>query len=278
VRDEAQVRDEIRWQAKAGVDVIKVYSSMPRNLVAAAIGEAHKLGLPVIGHVQRTTWTEAAKLGIDGVEHAAPWSDAYAKGEVPNSLFGRAYWLEHLDDKAIDEMIDALVEHHVVVDPTLMAMRTKFWGDVEHNDVELVPESVRRKWTDESFTKDWTPEQYAAAKKSWPLLLALQKKMFDRGVEMIVGTDTPTPWIVPGASVHDEMKLLSDAGIPPLAIIRMATFNAARALRREKEFGSIAPGLRADLVVLSKNPLDSIGNTRAIESVIQNGNVLTPSQ
>ena len=70
VRDEAQVRDEIRWQARAGVDVIKVYSSMPPNLVAVAIGEAHKHGLPVIGHVQRTTWTEAAKRelheGLDG--------------------------------------------------------------------------------------------------------------------------------------------------------------------------------------------------------------------
>jgi len=278
VRDEAQVRDEIRWQAKAGVDVIKVYSSMPPNLVAVAIDEAHKHGLPVIGHVHRTTWTEAARMGIDGVEHAAPWSDAYATGEVPNSLFGRAYWLEHLDAKAIDEMIDSLVEHHVVVDPTLMAMRTKFWGDVEHNEVELVPESVRKKWTDESFTKDWTPEQYAAAKKSWPLLLALEKKMFDRGVEMVVGTDTPTPWIVPGASVHDEMTLLSDAGIPPPAILRMATFNAARALRSEKEFGSIRAGLRADLVVLSKNPLESIANTRAIDVVIQNGIVLTRSQ
>ena len=89
--------------------------------------------LPILGHLQRTTWTEAARLGIDGVEHAAPWSDEYvqqdARTDYAGDMFGRVYWLEHLDARAIDEMVDALVEHHVVVDPTLMAMHTKFWGD-----------------------------------------------------------------------------------------------------------------------------------------------------
>jgi len=218
------------------------------------------------------------------VEHAAPWSRAYVKAgdqdAMPNSMFGRVYWLEHLDDAAIDEMIAALAEHHVVVDPTLMAtMQTKFWADdkrwTENPDLAFLPEQVRKGWAAGGFTKDWTPEQFAEAKKSWPILLGLVKKMYDRGVTLVVGTDTPTPWIVPGASVHDEMKLLTDAGIAPLEVIRMATSNAARALRGENEFGSVRAGLRADLVVLSKNPLESIANTRAIDVVIQNGAVLT---
>ena len=78
VQDEASVRDEVRWQARAGVDAIKVYSSMPPDLVAVAIEEAHAHGLPVIGQLQRTTWTEAARMGID-VEHAAPWSAVYVR-------------------------------------------------------------------------------------------------------------------------------------------------------------------------------------------------------
>jgi metallo-beta-lactamase class B len=285
VHDEAHVRDEIRWQAMAGVDVVKIYSSMPPELTAAAIDEAHRRGLPIIGHLQRTTWTEAARLGIDGLEHAAPWSRAYVTASereaMPNSMFGRVYWLEHLDAAAIDEMIGELVAHHVVVDPTLMAtMQTKFWGNdprwTANPDLQYVPESVRKGWAAGAFTKDWTPAMFAEAQKSWPILLGLVKKMFDRGVELVVGTDTPTPWIVPGASVHDEMKLLADAGIPPLAIVRMATFNAARALRQEREFGSIRTGLRADLVLLSKDPIASIANTRAIEMVIQNGAVVPP--
>jgi hypothetical protein len=73
VRNEQEVRDEIRWQANAGVDAIKVHASMPPDLVRVAIDEGHRHGMPVLGHLQRTTWTEAARMGIDGVEHAAPW-------------------------------------------------------------------------------------------------------------------------------------------------------------------------------------------------------------
>jgi imidazolonepropionase-like amidohydrolase len=67
------------------------------------------------------------------------------------------------------------------------------------------------------------------------------------------------------------MALLASAGIPPAAVLEMATRNAARALKREREFGAIAPGMRADLVVLSKNPLVKIEHTRAIEMVFQRG-------
>ena len=286
VHDQAQVRDEIRWQATSGVDVIKIYSSMTPELSAAAIDEGHRRGLPVIGHLQKTTWTEAARLGIDGLEHAAPWSAAYVKASereaMPNSMFGRVYWLEHLDDAAIDEMLRELVAHHVVVDPTLMAtMQTKFWSNdkrwTENPDLQYVPESVRKGWAAGAFTKEWTPEMFAEARKSWPILLGLVKKMYDRGVQLVVGTDTPTPWIVPGASVHDEMTLLAEAGIPPIEILRMATSNAARALRQEREFGAIREGLRADLVLLAKDPTASIANTRAIEMVIQNGAILASS-
>ncbi|HYC61796.1 MAG TPA: subclass B3 metallo-beta-lactamase [Thermoanaerobaculia bacterium] len=277
VRDEDAVRGEIRWQANAGVDAIKVYSSMPPELVKVAIDEAHRHELPLIGHLQRTTWTEAARLGIDGLEHAAPWSDVYipasAREAAPGGMLARVHWLEHLDEKAIDAMVAALAEHRVAVDPTLMAMHTKFFKQ-DSPDFALVPEKVRKGWPAGDFTKEWTREQYARAQRSWPTLLRLTKKMYDAGVHLVAGTDTPTPWIVPGASLHDELRLFADAGIPPHAILRMATFDAARALRREKEFGSIAPGLRADLIVLSKDPLASIANTRAIEHVIHRGELV----
>jgi imidazolonepropionase-like amidohydrolase len=285
VRTEEQVRDEVRWQAAAGVDVIKVYASMPPPLVKAAIDEARKHGLPVIGHVQRTTWTEAARLGISGLEHAAPWSIEYVReadrAAAPDSLFGRVYWLEHLDENAIDEMIAELAKHKVVVDPTLMAMHTKFWGDdpryTNSPDNDLAPERIRKGWPAGRFTNGWTAEQYAASRKAWPRLLKLTKQMHDAGVMLVAGTDTPTPWIVPGASLHDELKLLNDAGIQPLDVITIATSNAARALKQEQQFGAVEQGLQADLVILDKNPLQDIANTRSIAMVIQRGLTISPS-
>lgn len=260
------VRREIRWQKAAGVDCIKVYSSMPPDFVAAAIDEAHKNGLPVIGHLQRTTWTEAARMGIDGVEHAAPWSSAYATGDADNSMFGRVTWLEHLNETAIGEMAAELAKHRVTVDPTLMAMVTKFFGDdprwTQNPDIKLAPPLVQRSWTFFTFTKDWTPEQYRAAHAAWPRLLRLTKQLFDAGVPLVAGTDAPTPWIVAGPSLHDELRLLHEAGIPAMDVLRIATR------------GKIEPGAPANLVLLAKNPLDDIVNTRSIVHVIKHGAIV----
>jgi imidazolonepropionase-like amidohydrolase len=283
VHDAEAVRREIRRQAALGVDAIKVYSAMPPALVKVAIAEAHAHRLPVLGHLQATTWTEAAALGIDGVEHAAPWSAAYlppgARAAYDGSLFGRVYWLEELDvdGPEVRAMIDALLAHDVTVDPTLVAMRTKLFGDEAAHapDVARAPAAYRAGWPAGSFTASWTAAQYRRAHAVWPKLAALTARLWRRGVRIVVGTDTPTPWIAPGASVHEEMALLHDAGLPPLEVLRAATANAARALGHARDFGTLAPGMRADLVVLSKDPVADIHNTRAIERVYRGG-VLVP--
>ena len=278
------VRREVRWQALAGVDFIKIYGSTPPELAKVAIEEAHARGLPVIGHLQRTTWTEAARLGIDFIAHGAPWSPEYlpaaARKDYPQTLFGRVYWLQHLDIEGppVRELIRVLAERRVAVDPTLIAYHTKFFGNqprwLQNPDNALMPEVVLTGWRSGSFTKDWTPSQYADAREVWPKELAFIKALHDGGVLLTVGTDAPTPWIVPGPSFHEELKLLRDAGIAEADLLRMATYNAARALKREKEFGSVREGLRADLVILRKNPLERIENTRSIAYVIQRGGVV----
>jgi imidazolonepropionase-like amidohydrolase len=283
VTNEREVRDEVAWQAGAGVDFIKLYQELPPSLVRVAIEEAHKRGIRVIGHLQATTWTDAARMGIDFIVHAAPWAPEYlapaARAGYQPSMFGRVYWLEHLDlnSQSIQEMIAALVEHHVSVDPTLMAFRTKFWGDdPRYTDNPRRAETPAKLWAGfarRSNTADWTPDQYRAARAQWPKLLALVKLMYDRGVLLTVGTDTPFPWIVPGASFHEELRLLADAGIPVSAVLRMATLNAGRALKLN--IGSVEPGKDADLVVLGGNPLDSLENTERIEVVVKGGKIFT---
>ena len=208
VTDERQVREEVAWQAQAGVDLIKLYQDLSPALVRAAIEEAHRRGLRVVGHLQSTTWTEAARMGIDFIAHAAPWApeflDPAARAAYRPDMFGRVYWLEHLDldSPAVQEMIAALVEHHVSVDPTLMAFRTKFWGDDPRYTANPrraeAPPKLWAGFARRSNTADWTPDQYRAARAQWPKLLALVKRMHDRGVLLTAGTDTPFPWIVPG--------------------------------------------------------------------------------
>jgi imidazolonepropionase-like amidohydrolase len=282
------VRREVRFQADAGVDFIKLYASITPELARVAIEEAHGRGLPVIGHLQRTTWTEAARLGIDALTHAAPWSAEYLpealRRDYRGDIEARATWLEEidLDSPVVREMIAALVEHHVTLDPTLIAMHTKFFGDdprwLQNPDNALMPALHRRGWPAGSFTAGWTSGQYARTRRSWPRLQALVRRYHAQAVRLTVGTDAPTPWIVPGASLHDEMRLLAEAGIPPADVLRMATHDAAVGLGREQEIGAVRAGLRADLVVLTKDPLADIGNTRSIELVVQGGVVLRPQE
>lgn len=287
VRTVDDVRREIRWQKAAGVDFIKIYSSMPPELARVAIEEAHAQGLPVIGHLQRTTWTDAARMGIDHIAHGAPWTPDLLpdqkRAEYSQDMFGRVYWLENLDLAGgdLDTLIQQLVAHGVVVDPTLIAYHTKFFGNdarwLRNPDNSLLPPKLIAGWQAGSFTRDWTRDQYVAAQRAWPRMLALTKLFFDRGIKLIVGTDAPTAWVAPGASFHDELTLLRDAGISEQAIIKMATSDAAHALRRENDFGTIQRGRRADLVILTKDPLAMIENTRSIAAVIQGGRLVCGS-
>jgi imidazolonepropionase-like amidohydrolase len=80
--------------------------------------------------------------------------------------------------------------------------------------------------------------------------------------------------LVLGASLHHELENLVEAGIPPLEVIKIATRNGAQALGIEENVGTIEPGKQADMIILSDNPVDEIGNTKKIEAVINNGHFI----
>ena len=284
--DSASVRDEVRRQAAAGVDYVKVYASVPPELLAAVVDEAHRQGLEVVGHLQRTTWTEAARIGIDHVTHGAPWSAAYLPDSLragyTGSTLARLDWLAgvDLDGPALAESVRTLAEAGVTVDPTLVAYHTKHWGDdaryLQDPDSVYAPALVRADWRRGTFVDDWTPADFARAKAAWPVVLGITRRLYEGGVTLAVGSDLPNPWVVPGASVHDEMALLHSAGIPALDVLRMATHNGAVVLGLADRTGSVEPGKEADLVILTADPLADLANTRSIEWVVLDGRVLSP--
>ncbi|MEM7352258.1 MAG: amidohydrolase family protein [Acidobacteriota bacterium] len=285
--DEASVRQEIARQAALGVDAIKVYSALPPELVTRAIEETNKLNLPIIGHLQRTTWTEGARLGMEAITHAAPWSSVYLPEAEREGYRGtirdRMTWLEKVDfdGPEIRQMIELLAEKKVTVDPTLIAMHTKFFGDDpqhrENSELRLAPAVSRQAWERFTFVDDWTPDDFARGRAVWPRLLEFTRRLHSGGVRLAAGSDTPNPWVIPGVSLHQEIELLHDAGISPLSVLRIATYNGAVALGLEDEIGSIEPGKVADLIVLTADPTVLLSNTRAISHVFQGGRFLDPS-
>ena len=251
VQTEQDVRQEVRTQAAAGVDYIKLYVGLTPDLVEAAIDEAHINGKKVVGHLYMTGWTDAANLGIDALTHGVPVSpfllseaDRQEFLEFGDHPFNHLLWLDLVDlnGPEINNMISALVNNDIPVDPTL--------------DIY------------EIITKE-SQYQYL-----WPKVLQLTKMLYDNGVTILSGSDIPNFDLVPGASLHHELELLVEAGISPLEIIKIATRNGAHALGIEEEVGTVEAGKQADMIILSDNPLDDISNTMKIEAVINNGHFI----
>jgi imidazolonepropionase-like amidohydrolase len=251
VQTEQDVRQEVRTQVVAGVDYIKLYVGLTPDLVKAAIDEAHFYGKKVIGHLYMTSWTDAANLGIDALTHGVPVSpfllseaDQQKFLESSDHPFNHLLWLDLLDlnGPEINNMISALVSNDIPVDPTL--------------DIY------------EIITKE-SEHHYL-----WPKVLQLTKMLYDNGVTILSGTDIPNFDLVPGASLHHELEILVEAGIPPLEVIKIATRNGAQALGIEEDVGTIESGKQADMIVLSDNPVNEINNTKKIEAVINNGQLI----
>ena len=286
-----RLREEIGTQADAGVDFIKLYAGIGPDLLRLAVDEAHARRLRVIGHLQSTSWTEAALAGIDFVTHGGNWHEAYvvrsrraAFEKLGGTMRARIAWLEWLDleGPAVDSMISALREHRVSVDPTLVAYHTKFWWRdsiyQRDPDVAVVPEVLENWRVLGMHTSDWTAKEFDRVQAAWPKMLALVARMQREGVRLTTGSDLASPWVIPGVALHQELALLVSAGIPPADVLRMATRNGAEALGLLGETGTIEPGKRADLVVLEADPLRDIRSSRRIRYVILGGKIFRPEE
>ena len=252
VLTEEDVRKEVNRQANLGVDFVKLYVGLTPNLVAAAIDEAHSLGIKTIGHLYTTSWTDAANMDIDYLTHGIPVnpyllsSDNRRIFEVNGgSYFNHFLWLNlvDLDGKEINEMMDALVENNVYVDPTLSIY--------------------------EAMIKDNPQKQ-----QLWNKVLKITKKMYVSDVKILAGTDIPNFELIAGESLHHELELLEDAGIPESEVIKIATRNGAESLGILNQTGTIEKGKDADMIILSSNPIDDISNIKEIEAVISDGKVI----
>jgi imidazolonepropionase-like amidohydrolase len=259
ISTEEQAREEVRHQAEAGVDFIKLYVGLPPNLVKAAIDEAHSQGIRVIGHLYMTSWTDAANLGIDALAHGVPVSPFLLPSgdkreqflENGGGPFDHFLWLDLVDlnSMEIKEMIHALVENDIPVDPTLSIYEAMLKEVGDNDDGFSDPQNQLR----------------------WAKVLQLTKIMYDNGVQILSGTDIPNFGLIPGASLHNELELLAEAGIKPLEVIKIATNNGATALGIDDRVGTIQPEKQADMIILSANPIENISNTKEIEAVLVDG-------
>jgi imidazolonepropionase-like amidohydrolase len=185
-------------------------------------------------------------------------------------------------DAGLERIAEATAAAGIWVTPTLVVLDTNRRQNTDEFDslnerpgMRYLKPETRRRWTDHNQYR--VPEQVRpmqlAMWESWTNLLSrLIGKLNEANVPLLAGSDAVGPHgVLPGSSLHDELSLLVQAGLTPYEALRTATVNAATYLDSEHEFGTIAAGLRADLVLLAGNPLESIDHTRSRVGVMKRG-------
>lgn len=286
VSNEDEIRSEILRQKEAGVDFIKLYTSLTPELIGFAIEESHKMGLKTISHLHTTSWTEASELGVDNIVHIVPAHERYLpEKHVPDyrrtvmmGAIGFYKWFEYVDleSEEILDLIHTLKTHNTSVDPTLVLFHATFFGNTTtyktNEKLNELPEDFVDNWkTTFNFNIGWSEQHFVEAQRTWPKVQRFVKELHEGGVLLTAGTDANNPWIVPGDSFHKELVLLRDCGLSNADVLKIATLNGAKILNIDHRSGTITTGKEADFVLLNANPLEDIHNSQDIHAVISNG-------
>ena len=277
VTDTAGATRMVNYWADEGFTSVKVYLSLPLDLMGATIEAAHKRGLQVTGHIGKVSYREAAGLGIDNLEHGfMAMSDLVPGRKAGDTASPLATYrsLEALnpDSAEINDLIKLLIEKRVALTSTLAIFETFTPGRRVASQAELdtlappLRESYLTRWSAISIQNNPT------TKAAFATNLKLEAKFFRAGGLLVCGTD-PTGYggCLAGYGDWRAIELLVEAGLTPLEAIQVATFNGARLLGIEKATGSIEAGLAADLIVVAGNPAKEITDLRKTELVFKDG-------
>jgi imidazolonepropionase-like amidohydrolase len=302
--DEGQGRAAVAEQQQRGADFIKVYSRLPREAYFAIADEARKRGIPFAGHVpESVTAAEASDAGQRSIEHlggvivgcsseeksilpelrnlravlrdpAASMSEKMAAG--PRELMLEARSRATYDEALAQSLFARFVKNNTWQCPTLTVLRAQLDNPQRLNDprAKYLGKDVRAFW-ERGFYGGLPPQVRPALIESATRDFAEYNKivggMYRAGVRLLAGTDALNPECFPGFGIHDELALLVDAGLSPLAALQTATLNAAQFIGQLALRGTIEPGKAADLILLDNDPLADIHNTRSIRAVVLSG-------
>ena len=252
-----EARAAVRMLKQRGVDMIKTQSLIPKDAYLALADEAVRIGIPFEGHVPNAiTGMEAITANQRSFEH----------------LIG-------VRDTATS-LIAELARKHVWQCPTVI---NSVGTGADFTSDPGLPFWLRQSvegWRRAAVTRATESDSAARANRERATRrLGLIKRMHDAKIPFLAGTDAPQGYdLVPGASLHRELQLFVRAGLTPLQVLQTATLNPAIFFGKTAEWGTIAPGKTADLVVLTGNPLVDIANTRAVAAVVADGRFYSPRE
>ena len=283
-----EARAAVRKLAEAGVDQIKVYSLLKKPVYEAAIAEAHRLGLRVTGHIPlQVSLDEAIAAGQDCVEHFTGFDREIARftgwrppEDADSPWIGFAAWgaYPEVTKEQLRDLGRRLKAAGMYQCPTIVVMR----GIGRTSDPETANEDPRLAYVPSGTRSFWSGSRYQKMSTHWGAAVTHMQAMVGQlhraGVPLMIGTDLANPYVFAGFSVHEEMELFQEAGIPPVDVLRAATIVPAKFCGVDDELGTIETGKVASLVLVKGNPLDDVRNLSRIEGVFVRGRYFNSTQ
>lgn len=254
-----------------GADCIKVYEGLAREPLAAVREAAAERSLPVIGHVPRGM--ALADAGIADVQHLTG---------VPEPLFTDgtfAAWVESwldLSEARVAAVVRDSRRLSIAHTPTLVMWHrlSRLFRAAAAPPPSLLPRYYRDVvWDPRAglpFVRDLRPEVCDALARALPAMMRVVGRMHAAGVRLHAGSDVPSPLVVPGAGLHEELRLLADAGLSPEEAWAAATRVAGETLG-VPDLGVVRPGAPADLLVFRDDPTTDLRALSTLQAVVARG-------
>lgn len=289
VTEPAQAEALVREAAAAGFDHLKVHEELSAEVYAAIATTAHEVGLPFAGHVTNYVGLYGAlEQGQQTIDHLDNYLEALVEDQdqvADLGLFDLGRLAGQLDDSRIDEVVAATVAAGAAVVPTMALWEGLFGSRSGAEWLELRPET---RYMPASTVSNWVTsidqrvEQFGADPEAIANILSLRRRVLkalhEAGVAVLLGTDSPQLFSVPGFSIHHEMQVMVESGISPADVLYAGTRAVAEFYDATDEFGAVATGLRADLVLLNDDPVADIGNFADRAGVMLGGRWITATE
>ncbi len=288
--------EEMRWfiRAKAwdATRALVAYYTLDKPQLEATVAAARERGVILIGELGLTSYLDAARAGVPIFVHANRYlldlAPADIRAEVADDSFGpgRQRYMQHLgeidpDSDAVKSYGRELAKHRVALMPTFALMGPRLpnhpnpWREKVASilDPADVMPGIDPKSGDRTPSLEAMDERARMVAGITQNVLAINATLAKQGAKFVVGSGSDAFGVLPGVGVHTEMRMLVDIGLTPREALAAATTNWAVTVDA-LDFGKLAPGARADVLVLDADPTHDIANARRIGTLVLRGAVV----